>query len=337
MNFLVTGASGFLGRHLIEALWQSEDCSQIIVLVRDKKSWHQMKWTHKYSNLKVIEGDLLQWEVWGNHKELEKIGGVFHLAAAVIHNRETRNEVFETNVNGAESVLRFAASKTARMVFLSTSGTVGCFTDSSACANENSEYCTEVVQNWPYYASKIEAEKIVKALATELNTQLVILRPPMLLGPGDHRGRSTSQITKFLNGKVPFIIDGGIHYVDIRDVARAVLKAMVIVNPKPIYHLPGTSSTLKEFFASLSLASEKSAPYFILPRKFVLFIAKIEHYLAKLFRRSHAFGLCPDPVVIEMASHYWGMESLFAKNDLNFEPRPGDETLKDTVLWINGE
>jgi len=46
------------------------------------------------------------------------------------------------------------------------------------------------------------------------------------------------------------------------------------------------------------------------------------------------FELLPDPVLIEMAAHYWGARSLYAERDLGFAPRPAAETLADTVRWL---
>jgi len=50
----------------------------------------------------------------------------------------------------------------------STSGVVGCSHDPSFVANDDSPYCEEIVSRWPYYQSKILAEK--QALVRSLDS-----------------------------------------------------------------------------------------------------------------------------------------------------------------------
>jgi len=42
----------------------------------------------------------------------------------------------------------------------------------------------------------------------------------------------------------------------------------------------------------------------------------------------------PDPVLIEMASSYWGLRSRFAEDELGFVSRPASVTLRDTIDWL---
>ena len=44
-------------------------------------------------------------------------------------------------------------------------------------------------------------------------------------------------------------------------------------------------------------------------------------------------NLMPDPVVVEMGRHHWGITSRYA-DELGFAPRPASETLDDTVSWL---
>ena len=86
---------------------------------------------------------------------------MFHLAGLVVHSRTVGvQQMQNTNVEGTLNVVRAAARcKVKRVVYASTSGVVGCSDSSQAYANDQSEYCTEKVARWPYYASKIEAEQ----------------------------------------------------------------------------------------------------------------------------------------------------------------------------------
>ena len=145
-------------------------------------------------------------------------------------------------------MVRVAARYRCRMVFVSTSGTVACFREPEPSADEDSAYCEAEVAGWPYYDSKVKAEKEARKLAAELGVELVIVRPPVLLGPGDHRFRSSAHVSRFLDGKLPFLIRGGMHFADVRDAARALVRVMEREQVRPVYHLPGTICTIEEFY-----------------------------------------------------------------------------------------
>ncbi len=325
---LVTGASGFLGRHLLQAMASDGDEWAPVALVSDVAAWHQMEWTKQLS-VPTVTGRLDDAARWGGSSTLSNVTGVVHLAAVVQHHRAGADEMRRTNVDGTLATVRLAARLGCRMVYLSTSGTVGCFRTPGEWADEHSPFCTNRVKNWPYYASKIEAEQAARALATELGVELVIVRPPVMLGPGDHRGRSTGSVRRVLDGQVPVLFAGGMHFVDIRDVATALLAMLRLKDPRPVYHLAGTESTMADYFRRIATLANVRLHAPTVP-------AAALHLAAIANARLGRFGLSvlPDPVVIEMASHYWGLRSRFAESELGFVARSADVTLRDTIAWL---
>ncbi|HET6345632.1 MAG TPA: NAD-dependent epimerase/dehydratase family protein, partial [Myxococcota bacterium] len=215
----------------------------------------------------------------------------------------------------------------------STSGTVGCFRNEAEHADEEAPYCEAEVRGWPYYASKIKAEQAAQKLARESGVELVIIRPPIMLGPGDHRFRSTGHVIRFLRRRLPFLIRGGIHFVDIRDAAKALIAAMQHPAPKGVYHLQGTACSIERFFGQLEEISGVPQPRFHLPFPLAWGLAKADEWLGLRFR-GEPLSLLPDPVVVEMATRYWGVRSNYAAEDLGFAPRDAKETLTDTVRWL---
>jgi nucleoside-diphosphate-sugar epimerase len=268
---------------------------------------------------------------WAPQLENANIDGVVHLAALVLHRRDDADRAFRTNVDGTTAMVRLAARLGCRLVYLSTSGTVGCFAGPGERAGEDAPYCAGRVARWPYYASKIAAERAASALADELGVELVILRPPVMLGPEDRRGRSTSTVKRVLDGKVPVLFAGGMHFVDVRDVASAVLAALRLEKPRRVYHLAGTESTLSEFFRRVAAIGGVPLNAPTVPAAALRTAARINARLGR-------FGLSvlPDPVVAEMATSYWGLRSTYAESELGFAPRPGDVTLRDTIAWLRG-
>jgi nucleoside-diphosphate-sugar epimerase len=326
-KLLVTGATGFLGRHVIQALSQD---TAILALVRKKSDWHSYDWTKNLQNVTLIEGELTKTN-WQENTALTGLQGIFHLAAIVHHSRTDAEESCHTNIDGTLSMVRLAAKHKCRLVFVSTSGTVGCFDTFAESADETAPYAEKKVARWPYYDSKVQAEKQARALAQKLGVDLVIIRPPVMLGPGDHRHRSTGVIISFLKKKIPFVLKGGIQFIDVRDAAQAMVTAMTLKNPQPVYHLCGTSCSLQDYFAMLEKASGVTPPKKCLPTGIAWCVAVLSKFIFSALNKKSPL---PDPVLVEMASKYWATKSLYAKQDLHFVSRNPDRTLKDTVEWI---
>ena len=324
--FLITGATGFAGRHLLQA----RD-TNAIALVRDPATWSEQDWTAGLEDVDLVQGSVTDTASWVD--QLPPLAGVFHFAALVRHSRLNADEVYATNVEGTLNVVRLAAEHQCRVVMLSTSGTVGCFDNPDEVADENAEFCEETVANWPYYHSKIIAERQARQLADSLGVELVFMRPPMLLGPGDHRFRSTANILRMLRGRLPALLRGGIHFTDIRDAIRATWHAMELPEARPVYHLAGTSSSISEFFSLVERVSGVRAPRLVLPYRLARLIAAADERIG-VSLRGEPLHIFLDPVVVEMASHYWGLTSLYAATDLGYQPRDPLVTLRDTVDWL---
>jgi len=326
-HLLVTGASGFLGRHLLEA----REGRPTAVLVRSREAWAAWPWVEKLSGIHVVEGSLHEPERWSHSPALSQIGSVVHLAAHVEHSRGARVASFRANVDGTASILEVAGGWGARLIFISTSGTVGCFRDPRAIAFEDSPYCEAEIAGWPYYASKLEAERRARARAEQLGMQLVIVRPPVMLGPGDHRLRSSGHVLRVLEGRLPFRLPGGIGVVDVRDVAAALIKLIEHSDPARVYHLPGWNGSLDDFFEEIARLAGRRLPGLRPPAALLRALASGLSSLPDRFAKR--LGL-PDPVLLEMGTRFWGVGSRLAQADLGHTPRELRDTLTDALAWL---
>ncbi len=327
LPLLITGATGFLGRHLLDALARELPAAPLVVLTRDRRSWESASWRPALPNVVVLEGTIERADLWSDSAALTGLGGIFHLAASLNHRRSSEFDQEQADIDGAESMVMLAAKHGARMIAVSTSGTVGCSTDPSSRPDDDAPFCESSVAAWPYYRGKIEAERVTRARADALGVSLVTLRPPVLLGPGDHRAHSTRHIRRFLRGRLPFVVAGGMHFVDVRDVASAMLRAMHHPSPRPVYNLPGHQSTIREFFDVVAELADRRPPRIQLP-------VKVAWWLATLLG---PLKLLPEPMSVEMASRHWGISSRHAELDLAHRPRPARETLGETVRWLQEE
>jgi dihydroflavonol-4-reductase len=326
--YLVTGGTGFLGRHVLFALRRRLPDARLLVLLRDRRAWHEQEWTASLGPVELVEGAVEPAGNWRDDPRLAGVRGIFHLAAVVNHSRSAAAETFRTNVAGTTAMVELAARLNARLLFVSTSGVVSCSRRPDDGAFEEGDFRDDVVGGWPYYASKIAAEREARALAARLGVELLVVRPPVLLGPGDHRFRSTVNVLRLLLGRVPAVPRGGMHFADVRDAADAILAAMLLPRPRPVYHLVGTGSSLDAFFRRVAAAAEVRPSWRVLPSVMVRLAARLNQRLGSPLR------VLPDPVLLEMASHHWDHRSRHAEAELGYASRPPDETLRDTVQWL---
>jgi len=318
---LVTGATGFLGRHVLAALAEVLPDTRAVALVRDRDSSGALDAATLGAG--VIEGHLEDSERWGTDPALAECDGVVHLAGLVRHSRRDPAASFRTNVTGTQEMVRLAARLGCRLVAVSTSGAVGCSRDPSAAPDEEAPFADHVVGDWPYYASKIAAERGGRALAGVLDVDLVVLRPPVLLGPGDRGGRSTS-ILRRMRRRSPLILGGGYHFADVRDVARAVVAALRHPHPHPVYHLPGWNGTQAEFAHLIAEAEGRHAHPVRVP-------FAVAHIAARLLS---SFGRFVDPVVVEMGRHHWNVVAHHSAHDLDYRSRDPRMTLRDAIASL---
>lgn len=325
-RYLVTGATGFLGRHLVKTLL--DHGHQVVALVRKTA-------TDLPKEVEQAKGDVL------DRASLDRalasgIDGVFHAAGKVSRRPEDAEELHELHVQGTKNVVDACiASGVRRVVVASTSGTIAVSDDPDFIATEDDEAPIGLLNRWPYYRSKLFAEKAAlekhgTPLAKGEGTlEVVCVNPTLLLGPGDVNGSSTEDVRLFLERKIPAVPPGGLSYVDARDAAEGLWLAMEKGIGGRRYLLGACNLTLKEFFARLERVSGIRGPLLPMPRAPELARAGAQI----LERLSGRIGvpLPVDPVSLDMAHFYWYLDASLAENELGWTPRDPTETLADTV------
>jgi dihydroflavonol-4-reductase len=340
---LVTGGTGFLGEHVVRAL--REHGQAVRVLCREP--------TPELSELgaSIYQGDLLTTpqrvpggqpaagETAGEDAltaALDGVREVYHLAGMVSRDPERGQPMMQLHVDGTRRLLHAAQAAGVRRVLLaSTSGTIAISREAEPIPDETWPYPVDLCGSWPYYLSKIYQEKLALDLAPKLGLELVVVNPSLLLGPGDRRGSSTTDVRKFLCGEVPVVPAGGVSFVDVRDVATACVSAMARGRSGGRYLLGGPNWTFHEFFGRLSRVSKVEAPWLRLPSRWNQALTRAVHAIDHAYRH-RGYRSPIDRISFEMGQYYWYCDSSLARRELGFAPRDPAETLDDTVRDVRG-
>lgn len=318
---LVTGGTGFLGRHLVEELLSRGERLRILT-TGIAPDWLM------HADVELVGGSLTEPEV--AERAVAGVQRVYHLAGRVSRNREDARAMYAVHVDGTRHLCEAArAEGVGRIVLASTSGTVAVAADDTP-RDESAPSPLAVIARWPYYASKHYQEQTALAICAAGGPELCILNPSLLLGPGDDRLSSTEDVLKFLRRDIPVVPSGGINFVDVRDVAQAFVAAMERGRPGERYLLGGPNWRFSEFFGRLERLTKIAGPRLRAPDRLAVFGSKL---LDGVFRRLDRVSPI-DPVSVEMAGYYWYVDDSKARSELGFSSRDPGDTLYDTVQYL---
>jgi dihydroflavonol-4-reductase len=329
-RYLVTGATGFLGRHLVRTLLDKGHT--VTALVRKERG----DLAAHGESVTQVTGDVL--DKASIEKALAGCEGLFHCAGKVSRKPEDAEALYKLHVDGTKNAIAACIDRgVRRIVIASTSGTIAVSDDPDRVATEDDDTPIGLLNRWPYYRSKLFAEKAALDRhgaplggGADGTLEVVCVNPTLLLGPGDVNGSSTEDVRLFLERKIPAIPPGGLSYVDARDAASAMLLAMERGVGGRRYLVGACNLTLKEFFARLERVSGVRGPVLPMPRRGRELARTGAEMLERLSTRL-GVPVAVDPVSLDMAHFYWYLDASLAENELGWEPRDPVETLVDTV------
>jgi dihydroflavonol-4-reductase len=323
-KLLVTGATGFLGTHLVERLLSS-DTVRLRVLARSSVP------DLRERGVEVIEGSILDENACAS--ALEGASAVYHLAGQVSRNPDDGAALYKVHVQGTAILCR-AAKKAGveRIVLASTSGTIAVTENGETVPDESFAPPLKLIGRWPYYTSKLYQEETARR-ECQGGPELVILNPSLLLGPGDKRLSSTEDVLRLLASEIPVIPPGGVNFVDVRDAAAALESALSRGRAGERYLLGGPNWSFETFFAKLARVGGVKGPRVKLPDRVYSFAGKAVDAFYRQWDRTPPV----DRVSVEMGQRFWWLDPSKAERDLGFQARDPYETLYDTVAYIKKE
>ncbi|MDO8804538.1 MAG: NAD-dependent 4,6-dehydratase LegB [Elusimicrobiota bacterium] len=205
---LITGADGFIGSHLVEALLEEGCRVKAFVYYNSFNSWGWLDTLpkNKLKNIEIFAGDIR--DPNGVRTALKGADAVFHLAAliGIPFSYHSPDSYIDTNVKGTLNVLQAARDLgTERVVVTSTSEVYG--TARYAPIDEKHPLQGQS----PYSASKIGADKIAESFHLSFKLPVITARPFNTYGPRQSaRAIIPTIITQLLNGQTKIKL-GSLH------------------------------------------------------------------------------------------------------------------------------
>jgi len=306
LKALVTGATGFIGSHLVEALLQRG--VRVRCLVRPTS---QLKWV-KGLPVEIIYGDCRDKDSLG--PGVKDVDLVFHLAGAT--RAIEAKTYFEVNALGTENLVQACLEHNTRLqkfIYLSSQAAAG--PGRNGGKKKESDHCSPVS---PYGMSKRRGEELALSQAHEL--PLLILRPAAVYGPRD---KAFLFLFQCLAKRIKPCFSGGVQHLSlcsVQDLVGAIiLAAETRTQSGEIFFLSdGQDYRMEEINDVFAQAMEVTAFCLRIPPPVLFGIAALGQYFSKISGKP---ALISRGRAEELSQPNWLCDITKARTLLGFEPQ----------------
>jgi dihydroflavonol-4-reductase len=313
----VTGATGFLGAHIVRLLCERGD--EVRGTCRDPG---------RLSSLVDPDAPRAQADVCDYpalRRAFEGADVVFHTAGFV--GSRPVDWAWRVNAEGPLVAVEAAAGAGCRRVVLTSSISAIGLPAGERLADERTPYPAQWL-GLTYPDSKHEGERVAQEAAARHGIELVVVNPAYALGvPVDcarPRAISSRIVGNYLRGRLPAVIAAPMNFVDVEDVAAGHLLAAERGRAGERYILGGCNATWPALIDRVAQLSGVHHPVVVLPRE-----------TARVARLGDTLGVS-GPVHVEgygLMAQDWRFSSAKAESELGYRTRPLDQTLRATIGW----
>ncbi len=311
-KILITGASGFIGSHLVSFLLEDgEKANHLRLLIPEKSSLDLLK-----KNFDIVQGDIRNKELM--IRAMKGVNTIYHLAAVSGFGGKTYKDYKEVNVDGTQNLLDACrGEKIQKFIFFSTVAVYGLPPWIGRIVNwdENSpKNPTEI-----YGKSKFEAEKKILQAAANYKLPYVIIRPASVYGPRDkgqlyglYRAIKNHYFVKIGNGK------NLMHFLYVKDLVKGARQAQLSTSKAAEYIFAGKKPTeFNNVIKYVAASINERIPSFYIPKTMGLMLSQIMDLAGNIIGiRSPLF---PTRVKVMTTSYSYNIEK--ARREIGYNPR----------------
>lgn len=317
---LVTGAGGFLGRHVARRLLARDEAVRGLDLRFESPL---------DAAIEQVPGSILDGAL--RARALDGVDALIH-CAAVTDLWQRESAIYRrVNVEGTRAVFTAAArAGVRRAVHVSSYVTLiaGPRLPERTVREEPAPPLEAMIGCYAH--SKWQAERAAFGAAGQM--EVVAVLPSAPLGPEDWRLTPPSRLVRDLaNGAIPATLDCLVNFVDVGAVAEAIIAARDRGESGGRYLLAGTDISMREFLAAFARVSGVSVPRSTVPYALALAAAFTEERLiAPLTGRPPRAPLAG----VRLAGRRVRFDSARARAALGFAPPPLEDSLRAALGWM---
>ncbi len=321
MKALVTGATGFIGSHLVRELIKNG--ASVRALARKGSDRRNLAGV----DAETVEGDILDRASLAS--AIKSCDTLFHAAADYRLWTKNPAAMYAANVDGTENVLETAlAAGIGKVVYTSSVGTLGNPGDGTSGDEETPVAFSDMVGD--YKKSKFLAERTAESFLGR-GLPLVIVNPSTPVGPLDIKPTPTGKIiVDFLSRRMPAYLETGLNLIAVEECARGHILAAEKGRIGEKYILGNENLMLADIFEMLSSISGIPAPRFCLPHTPVLIAAYLNEAISAVTGREPLIPLAG----VRMAKKLMFFSSKKARMELGFETTTAYDPLQRAVEWF---
>ncbi len=316
---LVTGASGLIGSHIMDAL---------IDAGYEPRAFCRRPVVPRASAVEQVRGDVR--DLTALRCAMRGCDAVIHSAALYSYSRSDAEEMAQTNVDGTRNVLDAAArAGVSRVVITSSCSTCGPVRGRAA---DESDEAPSFELSVPYKRTKLAAEALALQRATK-GQNVVIVNPTTTVGERDWRPTPSGRMVRdVLTGRIRgYLVSGGLNIVAAEDVARGHVLALQRGRSGERYLLGGENLTMKQTFEIIARLGGVATPRVPVAYPLVLGAAVLLHLAGRLTRREASLLLLDE---VRLASMPMYFSSRKAELELGYSHRGAEEALSAAVRWF---
>ncbi|PSR21527.1 MAG: dihydroflavonol 4-reductase [Sulfobacillus acidophilus] len=323
MRALVTGASGFIGSYVMEALLDRG--VQVRAMARNGPAADYLRqWP-----VEIVYGDLTTG--LGLEDACQGVHVIFHVAAFYSLERRYQHLMYETNIGGTQRLLAAMrrASSVERMIYTSSTATVGLRPDHQP-ADESLEVDPNTLPHG-YKRSKVLAEQVVRQ-AVKDGMNVVIVNPSTPIGARDVKPTPTGALIRdAVLGRMPAYVETGLNWVAVRDVAQGHLLAWEKGQCGERYILGHENLTLRQLFERIERLGAIKAPRLKIPLGIAMGVAYVDELVWSRIQRKPPKA----PIAgVELAKRQMFYSATRAVLELGLPQTPLDQALAEAIQWF---